>query len=90
MSDEESGGEHTNAKYYPPPEPKLPKPAPKKAKVKKQRPPPRVKKGEESKSKGPVFIITDPVEWDRLLRDVPLRSGEIRFYRGRPNPVSFK
>ena len=53
-----------------------------KAKVKKQPPPP--------KPSGPVSIITDPAEWERLLRDVPLKSGEIRFYRGPPNPVSFK
>jgi hypothetical protein len=82
MSEEESGGEHTNEKYHPPPDPKPPRKEPKKARAKKQTPPP--------KAKGGVSIITDPAEWERLLRDVPLKTGEIRFYRGPPNPVSFK
>lgn len=29
-----------------------------------------------------IQIITDIDEWERLLREVPLKSGEIRFYRG--------
>jgi len=81
MSEDESGGEHTNEKYHPPPDPKPPRKEPKKARAKKQTPPP--------KPKG-CLVITDPVEWERLLRDVPLKTGEIRFYRGPPNPVSFK
>lgn len=79
MSDEESGGEHTNKMYHPPPPPKV-RTEPKKAKVKKHPSP---------KSKGPVYVITDPAEWERLLREVPLKTGEIRFYRGPKIAVSF-
>ena len=41
------------------------------------------KKTKKTKEKtGPIYLITDPEEWERLLREVPLQSGEIRFYRG--------
>ena len=73
----DDGGEHTNELYYPPPKPKKAKGKPKKAKVKIDR-------------TGPVTIITDLVEWERLLRDVPLKTGEIRFYRGPMRSVSFQ
>ena len=77
MNKEESddGGEHTNESYHPPPKPKKTrKPSPKKAKVKKM---------------GPVYIITDYDEWERLLKEGPLQSGEIRFYKGPSRPVNF-
>jgi hypothetical protein len=61
-------------------EEKTAKTEPKKARAKKNPPP---------KEKGPVYVITDLEEWERLLRDVPLKSGEIRFYRGKAFGVAF-
>ena len=77
METKSDGGEHTNEKYYPPPEPKKRKGKPKKAKVKIE-------------TTGPVWVITDPDEWERLLTDVPLKTGEVRFYRGPKRPISFQ
>jgi hypothetical protein len=68
MSDSESGGEHTNTEYHPPPK----KDARKVVKPKKAKP-----------KKPVVEIITDFKEWERLLRDVPLESGHIRFFIGK-------
>lgn len=76
MSEDESGGESTNAMYYPPPPPKV-RTEPKKAKAKPNR-------------TTSVSVITDLAEWERLLRDVPLKTGELRVYRGPKVAVSFR
>lgn len=64
-----------------PPPTKKQKTDPKKKKKKETPPPPT--------SSGPVQIITDIAEWERLLRDVPLKTGEIRFYRGKGVGIAF-
>ena len=70
----DDGGESTNELYHPPPPPKVKK-EPKKARVKK---------------KSLVEIVTDLEEWERLLREVPLKSGGLRFYRGKTVAISFQ
>lgn len=74
-SDDDDGGEKTNEIYHPPPPPKKPKAEPKKAKPKK-----KVVRG--------VEIITDIDEWNRLL-NVPLPSGCMRIFKGKPIPTKF-
>lgn len=59
------------------------------AKKQKTAPKSKPKTSPPPTSSGPVQIITDLAEWERLLRDVPLKTGEIRFYRGKAVGIAF-
>lgn len=43
-----------------------------------------------TKKKSLVEIVTDPLEWERLLREVPLKSGGLRFFKGKTVGVTFQ